>query len=66
MKRKLFQFRVRNSWKDNGCGGQIAILPRLDVFFNFDEFDKVYVWCLAFGWLGWCFEFWINASEELV
>jgi hypothetical protein len=59
IERKLFQFRYRNWWKSDGCGWQISFLPQIMLWHE----DA---WCLSTGWLGWCFEFWINASIDLV
>ena len=70
MKRKLFQFRFR-TWRTLDSGSQIALLPHLSLWWSDvldDKFDPTgkYVYCLAFGWLFWYPEVWINAFTELI
>lgn len=74
MNRKLLQFKYRNWWncKDTGSH-QLAILPTFDIWWNRDYIDNdgnprddETVICFVFAWLGWCFEFWVNSSDELV
>ena len=70
MNSKFFQFRYRNWWKIGHCGAQIAFLPHLDLYINktlnLDGSKDWYVFCFIFAWLGFCFEFWFNESDELI
>ena len=59
IKRIPIQFRYRNYWKNDGCGWQISFFPFVNLWH--DE-----AWCIEFGWLGWCFQIWINGNEELI
>ena len=74
-KRKMLQFKYRNWWNvRDGVGHQTAILPHFDVWWSYDYYidgdvnpkDGATVVCIVFAWLGWCFECWINASENLI
>jgi hypothetical protein len=54
----MMQIKFRN-WLESGRVWQFELIPTVAIFRN------EYVWCIAFPWLFWCIEIWINPGDDL-